>query len=595
MVKIGNIELGDFPLLLAPMEDVSDPPFRAVCKENGADLMYTEFISAEGLIRDAAKSLQKLDIYDYERPIGIQIFGEKIDSMREAAAKAEAAQPELIDINYGCPVKKVACKGAGAGILLDIPKMEEMTREIVKQVSLPVTVKTRLGWDDKTIKIVEVALRLQDAGIKALTIHGRTRQQMYKGVANWEHIREVKEHPDIEIPIFGNGDVSSPEIALDFKEKYGIDGIMIGRASIGYPWIFNEIKHFFTTGKKLDTPDLEDRIDTVKKHLRFSIEWKGERKGIFEMRRHYTNYFKGIPNFKPVRMKLHDHHPRFLSWILLILLTIVWGSSFILIKKGLTVYSASQVAAIRILSASLFMIPFAFSWLKRIDKKHLPLIFISGFIGSFIPAILFSVAQTQLDSAITGIVNSLTPVFVLLIGVLFYKQKITAVIIVGLLLAISGTTILIFYGSEGNHSFNYFALFVVAATVLYGINVNILKFTLSELNPIAISSISIFMIGPLAAIQLFGLTDFTVRLSTGGDAVLALIYLSILGVIGTSLALMLFNVLIKMTTPLFSSSVTYLIPIVAVIWGLIDGEKLFFIHYLSMAIIIFGVYLANRK
>lgn len=304
MVKIGNIELGDFPLLLAPMEDVSDPPFRAVCKENGADMMYTEFISAEGLIRDAAKSLQKLDIYDYERPIGIQIFGEKIDSMRDAAARAEAAQPELIDINYGCPVKKVACKGAGAGILLDIPKMESMTREIVNQVSLPVTVKTRLGWDDKTIKIVEVALRLQDAGIKALTIHGRTRQQMYKGVANWDFIRDVKYHPDLEIPIFGNGDVSSPEIALDFKEKYEVDGIMIGRASIGYPWIFNEIKHFFKTGTKLDPPGLEDRVDTVKKHLKFSIEWKGERRGIFEMRRHYTNYFKGIVNFKPVRMKL---------------------------------------------------------------------------------------------------------------------------------------------------------------------------------------------------------------------------------------------------------------------------------------------------
>jgi nifR3 family TIM-barrel protein len=304
LVKIGDIEVGEFPLLLAPMEDVSDPPFRAVCKENGADIMYTEFISAEGLIRDAAKSLQKLDIYDYERPIGIQIFGEKIDSMRQAAAKAEAAQPELIDINYGCPVKKVACKGAGAGILLDIPKMEEMTREIVNQVSLPVTVKTRLGWDDKTIKIVEVALRLQDAGIKALTIHGRTRQQMYKGSANWNFIREVKNHPDIEIPIFGNGDVNSPEIALDFKRDYGVDGIMIGRASIGYPWIFNEIKHYLKTGELVDPPSIEKRVKAVKKHLKFSIEWKGERKGIFEMRRHYTNYFKGIPNFKPVRMKL---------------------------------------------------------------------------------------------------------------------------------------------------------------------------------------------------------------------------------------------------------------------------------------------------
>ena len=304
LVKIGNVEVGEFPLLLAPMEDVSDPPFRAVCKENGADMMYTEFISAEGLIRDAAKSLQKLDIYDYERPIGIQIFGEKIDSMREAASRAEAAQPELIDINYGCPVKKVACKGAGAGILLDIPKMEEMTREIVNQVALPVTVKTRLGWDDKTIKIIEVALRLQDAGIKALSIHGRTRQQMYKGTANWDFIKEVKNHPDIEIPIFGNGDISSPEKALEFKDKYEVDGIMIGRGSIGYPWIFNEIKHFFKTGELLEPPQLDERIKVVKKHLQFSIEWKGEKQGVFEMRRHYTNYFKGIVNFKPVRMQL---------------------------------------------------------------------------------------------------------------------------------------------------------------------------------------------------------------------------------------------------------------------------------------------------
>ena len=306
MVKIGNIEVGEFPLLLAPMEDVSDPPFRAVCKLYGADLMYTEFISADGLIRDAAKSLQKLDIYDYERPIGIQIFGENINSMREAAARAEAAGPELIDINYGCPVKKVACKGAGAGILLDIPKMEAMTREIVKQVSLPVTVKTRLGWDENSIKIVEVALRLQDAGIKALTIHGRTRQQMYKGSANWDHIQKVKEHPDIQIPIFGNGDVSSPEVAMDFRHKYGVDGIMIGRASIGNPWIFNEIKHFMKTGLLPEPPSLREKVDTVINHLRFSIEWKGPKTGVFEMRRHYTNYFRGLENFKPLRIRLVD-------------------------------------------------------------------------------------------------------------------------------------------------------------------------------------------------------------------------------------------------------------------------------------------------
>lgn len=286
------------------MEDVSDPPFRAVCKENGADLMYTEFISSEGLIRNAAKSVEKLDIYDYERPIGIQIFGDKIDSMREAAAIAEEANPEIIDINYGCPVKKVACKGAGAGILLDIPKMQSMSGEIVKAVSKPVTVKTRLGWDDSTIRIVEVAKRLQDVGIQALTIHGRTRQQMYKGVADWAKIAEVKNHPDIHIPIFGNGDIDSPEKALEYKNKYGVDGIMIGRAAIGYPWIFNEIKHFLKTGEHLPPPDIEERVRVARQHLDFSVQWKEGLKGIFEMRRHYTNYFRGIPNFKSYRTRL---------------------------------------------------------------------------------------------------------------------------------------------------------------------------------------------------------------------------------------------------------------------------------------------------
>ena len=313
LVKIENIEVGEFPLLLAPMEDVSDPPFRAVCKENGADLMYTEFISSEGLIRNAAKSVQKLDIYDYERPIGIQIFGDKIESMREAAAIAEKAQPELIDINYGCPVKKVACKGAGAGILLDIPKMQKMTEEIVKQVDLPVTVKTRLGWDDSTIRIVEVAKRLQDVGIKALTIHGRTRKQMYKGVADWTKIAEVKNHPDIHIPIFGNGDIDSPEKALEYKNEYGVDGIMIGRASIGYPWIFKEIKHYMATGEILPPPTMAERVDVAKRHLQFSLEWKNERQGIYEMRRHYTNYFRGIPNFKPYRTQLvESEDPQFI-------------------------------------------------------------------------------------------------------------------------------------------------------------------------------------------------------------------------------------------------------------------------------------------
>ena len=310
MVRIGNVEVGEFPLLLAPMEDVSDPPFRAVCKENGADLMYTEFISSEGLIRNAEKSVQKLDIYDYERPIGIQIFGDNIESMRQAAAIAEEARPELVDINYGCPVKKVACKGAGAGILLDIPKMQKMTEEIVKQVSLPVTVKTRLGWDDSTIKIVEVAKRLQDVGIQALTIHGRTRVQMYKGVADWTKIAEVKSHPDIHIPIFGNGDIDSPQKALEYKNQYGVDGIMIGRATIGYPWIFNEIKHFMKTGEILEAPGMAERVRTAKKHLEFSLEWKDEKQGIYEMRRHYTNYFRGIPNFKPYRTRLVESEDR---------------------------------------------------------------------------------------------------------------------------------------------------------------------------------------------------------------------------------------------------------------------------------------------
>ncbi len=304
MVRIGPITLGDFPLLLAPMEDVSDPPFRAVCKQEGADLMYTEFIAAEGLIRDAVKSVEKLDIYDYERPIGIQIFGENIESMREAAAIAEEAQPEIIDINYGCPVKKVACKGAGAGILLDLPKMQAMTKEIVERVKLPVTVKTRLGWDENTIKIIEVAQRLQDVGIQALTIHGRTRKQMYKGVANWDYIAEVKNHPQIHIPIFGNGDIDSPEKALDYKNKYGVDGVMIGRAAIGYPWIFREIKHYLKTGERLPPPTMLERVAIAKQHLDFSVRWKGERKGIFEMRRHYTNYFRGIQDFKTFRTRL---------------------------------------------------------------------------------------------------------------------------------------------------------------------------------------------------------------------------------------------------------------------------------------------------
>jgi len=304
MVKIANIELGDFPLLLAPMEDVSDPPFRLVCKQNGADLMYTEFISSEGLIRDAAKSVMKLDIFEYERPIGIQLFGSDIQSMIEAAIIADEANPDLIDINYGCPVKAVACKGAGAALLQDIPKMVEMTAAIVKAVKKPVTVKTRLGWDDKTKNIVDVAERLQDIGISALSIHGRTRSQMYKGPADWTLIGEVKNNQRMQIPIFGNGDVDSPETAIRMKNTYGVDGVMIGRATIGYPWIFNEIKHFLKTGEKLAPPTISQRVDVCRQHLDFSIKWKGDFTGIVEMRRHYANYFKGLDHFKEYRMKL---------------------------------------------------------------------------------------------------------------------------------------------------------------------------------------------------------------------------------------------------------------------------------------------------
>lgn len=304
MVKIADIELGEFPLLLAPMEDVSDPPFRAVCKANGADLMYTEFISSEGLIRDAAKSVQKLDIFEYERPIGIQLFGSDVETMGACAEIATRANPDLIDINYGCPVKNVACRGAGAALLQDVPKMVRMTEAVVKATHLPVTVKTRLGWDDSTKNILEVAERLQDIGIKALTVHGRTRVQMYKGEADWTLIGRLKENPRIQIPIFGNGDIDSPEKALEYRNRYGVDGIMIGRASIGYPWVFNEIKHYLRTGEHLAPPTISDRVDVCRKHLDFSIRWKGERVGIFEMRRHYASYFKGMDNFKPYRSQL---------------------------------------------------------------------------------------------------------------------------------------------------------------------------------------------------------------------------------------------------------------------------------------------------
>jgi len=304
MVRIGSTTLPDFPLLLAPMEDVSDPPFRAVCKDNGADLMYTEFISSEGLIRDAIKSRKKLDIFDYERPIGIQIFGGDEESLALAAKIVEVTQPDLLDINFGCPVKKVAMKGAGAGVLRDIDLMVRLTAAVVKSTSLPVTVKTRLGWDNDSKNIEEVAERLQDVGIQALAIHGRTRMQLYKGEADWTLIGKVKNNPRIKIPIFGNGDIDSPEKALAYKNRYGVDGIMIGRAAIGYPWIFREIKHFFETGQHLNPPSVEERVAVCRKHLRCSIDWKNPVVGINEMRRHYANYLKGLPNIKDFRNQL---------------------------------------------------------------------------------------------------------------------------------------------------------------------------------------------------------------------------------------------------------------------------------------------------
>jgi nifR3 family TIM-barrel protein len=304
MVKIGNIELPEFPLLLAPMEDVSDPPFRRLCKAHGADLMFSEFISSEGLIRDAIKSRQKLDIFDYERPVGIQIFGGDEEAMAMSAKIVEAVNPDLIDINFGCPVKKVVCKGAGAAVLKDIDLMVRLTKAVIDSTNLPVTVKTRLGWDENSINIDEVAERLQDIGVKALSIHGRTRAQLYKGEADWSHIARVKNNPRITMPIFGNGDIDSPEKALEYKNRYGVDGIMIGRAAIGYPWIFNEIKHFLKTGEKLPLPTMQDRIEAARNHLTWAMDWKGDKLGIVETRRHYTNYFKGIANFKEYRQRL---------------------------------------------------------------------------------------------------------------------------------------------------------------------------------------------------------------------------------------------------------------------------------------------------
>lgn len=304
MVKIANIELGDFPLLLAPMEDVSDPPFRAVCKDNGADLMYTEFISSEGLIRDAMKSRQKLDIFEYEKPIGIQIFGGDEEAMALSAKIVDTTNPDLLDINFGCPVKKVVCKGAGAAVLKDVDLMVRLTKACIKSTTLPVTVKTRLGWDDSTKNIEEVAERLQDIGVAALSIHGRTRAQLYKGDADWTLIAKVKNNPRIKIPIFGNGDIDTPQKALEYKNRYGVDGIMIGRAAIGYPWIFREVKHYINTGEVLAPPTLSERLQACRKHLEGSVTWKGTKLGILEMRRHYASYLKGLSHVKEFRNRL---------------------------------------------------------------------------------------------------------------------------------------------------------------------------------------------------------------------------------------------------------------------------------------------------
>ena len=304
-IQIGeHINLPDFPLLLAPMEDVSDPPFRYVCKKYGADLMYSEFISSEGLIRDAIKSRQKLDFFEYERPFGIQIFGGDEEAMALSARIVDATNPDLVDINFGCPVKKVVCKGAVAAVLKDVPAMIRLTRAVIQSTRLPVTVKTRLGWDDSSKNIEEVAERLQDEGIAALSIHGRTRSQLYKGDADWTLIARVKNNPRIRIPIFGNGDINTAEKALEYKNRYGVDGIMIGRAAIGYPWIFQEIKHFIATGTHLEAPSIEERIDVIRQHLYRSIEWKGPVLGILEMRQHYSNYLRGIPYIKEVRNQL---------------------------------------------------------------------------------------------------------------------------------------------------------------------------------------------------------------------------------------------------------------------------------------------------
>ncbi len=303
-MKIAGIEFRERPLFLAPMEDVTDPSFRYMCKGFGADMVYTEFISSDGLVRDGAKSVAKLNISDGERPVGVQIYGHLIEPMVESARIAEAARPDVIDINFGCPVRKIAGRGAGSGMMRDVPLMVEMTRRIVEAVKVPVTVKTRLGWDDENKNIEEIALRLQDTGIAALTIHGRTRAQMYTGEADWTLIGKVKNNPLMKIPVIGNGDIDSPQRAAEAFDRYGVDGVMIGRATYGRPWIFREIRHYLDTGELLPQPSVCERVEIAKRHLAKSVEVKGDRVGVLEMRRHLSNYFKGLPNFKPTRLKL---------------------------------------------------------------------------------------------------------------------------------------------------------------------------------------------------------------------------------------------------------------------------------------------------
>jgi tRNA-dihydrouridine synthase B len=303
-MHIGDLDLGEQPLFLAPMEDITDPSFRYLCKESGADMMYTEFISSDGLIRDGAKSVRKLDISDYERPMGIQLYGHIVESMVEATHRAVAAKPEIIDINYGCPVRKIANRGAGAGMLANLPLMMEMTRAIVEASPLPVTVKTRLGWDEQQKVILDVAEQLQDLGIAALTIHGRTRAQMYKGSADWTLIGEVKNNPRMKIPIIGNGDITNPFEAKEAFDRFGVDGIMIGRAAVGKPWLFRHVKHYLSTGELLDPPTVSEKVDMARLQFTKSLEIKSEPVGIYEMRRHFSNYFKGLPHFKEMRLKL---------------------------------------------------------------------------------------------------------------------------------------------------------------------------------------------------------------------------------------------------------------------------------------------------